>query len=85
MKLLRYGPVGQEKPGLMDEDDNIRDLSAYVDDISGDVLLPEGLEKIAALNVSNLPLVDGRPRFGACVGGIGKILMFSDFLTHRLH
>ena len=74
MKLLRYGPVGQEKPGLMDEDDNIRDLSAHVDDISGDVLLPEGLEKIAALNVSDLPLVEGSPRLGACVGDIGKFM-----------
>ena len=74
MKLLRYGPVGQEKPGLMDEDDNIRDLSAHVDDISGDALLPKGLEKIAALNVSDLPLVDGSPRLGACVGDIGKFM-----------
>ena len=74
MKLLRYGPVGQEKPGLMDEDDNIRDLSAHVGDISGDVLRPEGLEKIAALDVSDLPVVDGSPRFGACVGDIGKFM-----------
>ena len=74
MKLLRYGPVGQEKPGLMDEDDNILDLSAHVDDISGDVLLPEGLEKIAALNVSDLPVIEGSPRFGACVGNIGKFM-----------
>ena len=74
MKLLRYGPVGQEKPGLMDEDDNIRDLSARVDDISGDVLLPEGLEKIAALNVSDLPVIEGSPRLGACVGNIGKFM-----------
>ena len=74
MKLLRYGQVGQEKPGLMDEDDNIRDLSAHVGDISGDVLRPEGLEKIAALNVSDLPVVDGSPRFGACVGDIGKFM-----------
>ena len=74
MKLLRYGPVGQEKPGLMDEDDNIRDLSAHVDDISGDVLLPKGLEKIAALNVSDLPVIEGNPRLGACVGDIGKFM-----------
>ena len=74
MKLLRYGPVGQEKPGLMDEDDNIRDLSAHVDDISGDVLLPEGLENIAALNVSDLPVIEGSPRLGACVGNIGKFM-----------
>ena len=74
MKLLRYGPVGQEKPGLLDDDDNIRDLSAHVDDISGDVLLPKGLEKIAALNVSDLPVIEGSPRFGACVGDIGKFM-----------
>ena len=74
MKLLRYGPVGQEKPGLLDKDDNIRDLSAHVDDISGDVLLPKGLEKIAALNVSDLPVIEGNPRLGACVGDIGKFM-----------
>ena len=74
MKLLRYGPVGQEKPGLLDNDDNIRDLSAHVDDISGDVLLPKGLEKIAALNVSDLPVIEGSPRLGACVGDIGKFM-----------
>ena len=74
MKLLRYGPVGQEKPGLLDNDDNIRDLSAHVDDISGDVLLPKGLEKIAALNVSDLPVIEGSPRLGACVGNIGKFM-----------
>jgi len=74
MKLLRYGPVGQEKPGLLDDDDNIRDLSAHVDDISGDVLLPKGLEKIAALNVSELPVIEGNPRLGACVGDIGKFM-----------
>lgn len=74
MKLLRYGPVGQEKPGLLDNDDNIRDLSAHVEDISGDVLLPKGLEKIAALNVSDLPVIEGSPRLGACVGNIGKFM-----------
>ena len=74
MKLLRYGPVGQEKPGLLDKDDNIRDLSAHVDDISGDVLLPKGLEKIAALNVSDLPVIEGSPRLGTCVGNIGKFM-----------
>ena len=74
MKLLRYGPVGQEKPGLLDDDDNIRDLSAHVDDISGVVLLPKGLEKIAALNVSELPVIEGNPRLGACVGDIGKFM-----------
>lgn len=74
MKLLRYGPVGYEKPGLLDDDGNIRDLSAHVDDITGDVLVHESLLKLAALNVGDLPIVDGIPRLGACVSGVGKFM-----------
>ena len=74
MKLLRYGPVGQEKPGILDNDGNVRDLSAHVDDIGGDVLTPDGLAKIAALNVTDLNTVDSDPRIGACVGDIGKFM-----------
>jgi len=74
MKLLRYGPKGQEKPGLIDADGKIRDLSAVVDDIAGEVLTPAGLEKLQGLDVASLPLVEGTPRYGACVGRIGKFI-----------
>ncbi len=74
MKLLRYGPDGQEKPGLLDPAGQIRDLSAHVDDIAGDALTPEGLAKLAALDPTALPVVPGSPRLGACVGRVGKFI-----------
>ncbi|MFT7593767.1 MAG: 2-keto-4-pentenoate hydratase/2-oxohepta-3-ene-1,7-dioic acid hydratase in catechol pathway [Paracoccaceae bacterium] len=74
MKLLRYGPAGSEKPGLMHSDGTIRDLSAHVGDIAGDVLSDAGLAALAALNPADLPIVSGDPRLGACVGGIGKFI-----------
>lgn len=74
MKLLRYGPVGQEKPGLLDTDGNIRDLSDKVADISGAVLSDAGLATIRDLDVNALPLVEGSPRIGACVGQVGKFI-----------
>ncbi|WP_395452353.1 fumarylacetoacetate hydrolase family protein (plasmid) [Azospirillum melinis] len=82
MKLLRYGPPGQEKPGLLDADGRIRDLSAHVDDIAGATLLPEGLDRLRAIDPASLPLVEGNPRLGPCVGQVGKMvcigLNFSD-------
>ena len=74
MKLLRFGPVGQEKPGLLDADGRIRDLSAHVSDISGAAILPEGLERLKRLNPGDLPLVEGTPRLGPCVAGSGKFV-----------
>ncbi|NBN63933.1 ureidoglycolate lyase [Microvirga tunisiensis] len=78
MKLLRYGPAGQERPGLLDGDGRVRDLSAHVDDIAGAVLLPESLARLAALDPGALPLVSGTPqvdlRLGPCVGRIGKFI-----------
>ncbi|TPE51015.1 ureidoglycolate lyase [Amaricoccus solimangrovi] len=74
MKLLRYGPPGQEKPGLLDAAGTIRDLSAQVDDIAGDALLPEGLARLAALDPESLPRVEGAPRIGPCVGRVGKFI-----------
>ncbi|MEM9635469.1 MAG: fumarylacetoacetate hydrolase family protein [Pseudomonadota bacterium] len=78
MKLLRYGPSGSEKPGLLDDDGRVRDLSGHVTDISGDALLPEMLARLQALNPSDLPLVDGSPqndlRLGPCVGNVGKFI-----------
>ncbi len=67
MKLLRYGPVGAEKPGLLDADGAIRDLSGVVNDIDGAALSPEGLRRIAAVDAASLPKVAGSPRIGACV------------------
>lgn len=82
MKLLRYGPQGQEKPGLLDAAGKIRDLSGVVTDIAGDALTPAGLDKLASVDISKLPVVDGNVRLGACVGRIGKFicigLNFSD-------
>lgn len=74
MKLLRYGPTGQEKPGILDDNGQIRDLSAHVDDIAGLVLEPEQLARIKALDVNSLPLVAGNPRIGPCVGRVGKFI-----------
>ncbi|MAY61128.1 MAG: ureidoglycolate lyase [Rhizobiales bacterium] len=78
MKLLRYGPAGQEQPGLLDKDGRVRNLAGIVDDIAGTALSPESLAKIAALDESTLPIVDGTPqdslRLGACVGSIGKFI-----------
>ena len=74
MKLVRYGSMGQEKPGLLDRSGRIRDLSTHVKDITGDVLSPAGLAKLAALDPASLPLVDGTPRFGAPVTGFSKFL-----------
>ncbi|MBP2308491.1 2-hydroxyhepta-2,4-diene-1,7-dioate isomerase [Azospirillum melinis] len=74
MKLLRHGPRGAEKPGLLDAQGRIRDLSAHVDDIAGRWLLPDGLAEIAALPVDSLPLVDASTRLGPCVAGTGKFV-----------
>lgn len=74
VKLVRYGPAGQEKPGLVDADGGIRDLSGEVDDIAGDVLLPEGMARLEALDPASLPRVDGSPRLGPPVAGVGKIM-----------
>jgi len=74
MKFLRYGETGQEKPGLLDADGNIRDLSAHVSDLSGAVLSPETLAKLGSLDVNALPKVEGNPRLGPCVAGTGKFI-----------
>jgi 2-keto-4-pentenoate hydratase/2-oxohepta-3-ene-1,7-dioic acid hydratase in catechol pathway len=74
MKLLRYGEIGQEKPGLLDNRGKIRSLDGLVDDISGDFLLPDSIEKLKSINIETLPYVQGKPRLGACVGSIGKFI-----------
>ena len=74
MKLLRFGNPGSERPGVLDNDGRLRDLSPYVTDLRGDALLPESLARLRQLDLYSLPLVEGNPRIGACVGGIGKFI-----------
>jgi len=74
MKLLRYGDVGSERPGLLDADGTIRDLSAHVGDIAGTVLHPASLDMLSKLDPKSLPAVSGKPRIGACVAGTGKFI-----------
>ena len=74
MKLLRYGPKGQEKPGLLDGEGKIRSLAGVVEDIAGPVLGPAGLARLREVEIAGLPVVEGTPRLGPCVGGIGKFV-----------
>ena len=74
MKLVRYGNKGAEKPGLIDADGRLRDLSSHVDDISGVILSDANLDRLRALDTGTLPEVAGNPRLGACVANIGKFL-----------
>ncbi|GFE65465.1 fumarylacetoacetate hydrolase family protein [Litoreibacter roseus] len=74
MKLVRYGAPGSEKPGLIDPDGTLRDLSGVIADVEGSTLGDAALDKLRDLNVTSLPAVDGDPRLGACVGSIGKFL-----------
>lgn len=74
MKLLRYGPKGHEKPGLVDAEGRIRALSGAVADIAGDVLSDAGLAQLRSIDPETLPLVEGNPRLGPCVGHIGKMV-----------
>jgi len=83
MKLLRYGPTGQEKPGLLDRDGKIRDLSGVVRDIDGAALAPASLDRLRRLDPATLPLVSGSPRIGPCVGNVSKIVAIG--LNYRLH
>jgi 2-keto-4-pentenoate hydratase/2-oxohepta-3-ene-1,7-dioic acid hydratase in catechol pathway len=74
MKLLRHGEFGSEKPGIIDHEGKIRDLSSHILDINGDSINSESLKKIAAINLSTLPIVSNDTRLGACVGNVGKFL-----------
>jgi 2-keto-4-pentenoate hydratase/2-oxohepta-3-ene-1,7-dioic acid hydratase in catechol pathway len=74
MKLVRYGQLGAEKPGMIDSNGLLRDLSAHVADINGSVLSDASLAPLRALDPASLPVVEGSPRIGACVGNIGKFL-----------
>jgi ureidoglycolate lyase len=74
MKLLRYGPKGQEKPGLLDNDGKIRDLSGVIADVSGSILSDESVAGLRSLDPAGLPLVSGERRLGPCVGSVGKFV-----------
>lgn len=74
MKLVRYGAPGAEKPGLIDADGNVRDLSGKIDDVAGAAIAPESLIALSSLDAAALPLVEGNPRLGPCVAGTGKFI-----------
>ncbi|HJO65227.1 MAG TPA: fumarylacetoacetate hydrolase family protein [Sphingomonas sanguinis] len=74
MKLCRYGTRGAEKPGLVDADGRIRDLSGVIDDVTPSEITPEALARLAAIDPASLPLVEGEPRYGVPVAGIGKFI-----------
>lgn len=74
MKLVRYGKLGSEKPGVIDADGKIRDLSDHVDDINGEAISSQSLNALAKIDISSLDVVEGNPRLGSCVTGIGKFL-----------
>jgi 2-keto-4-pentenoate hydratase/2-oxohepta-3-ene-1,7-dioic acid hydratase in catechol pathway len=74
MKLVRYGALGQEKPGLIDKSGQLRDLSDHVKDLAAEAFSPASLAKLAALDPAKLPAVNGKPRIGAPVGGFPKFL-----------
>ena len=74
MKLLRYGPLGQEKPGLLDANNQIRDLSDHLADVDGRALAPEQLARLSALDPATLPVVNGSPRLGCPVRSVSKFI-----------
>jgi 2,4-diketo-3-deoxy-L-fuconate hydrolase len=74
MKLIRHGAAGAEKPGLVDSDGSLRDLSSLVDDIDGTTISPAALQKLATHDISTLPTVPEDTRLGACVNGVGKFV-----------
>ncbi len=74
MKLLRYGPAGQEKPGLLDTENNIRDISSIIPDINGSTIDEATLAKLSSIDVQSLPIVEGNPRIGPCVNGVNKVI-----------
>ncbi|WP_434212560.1 fumarylacetoacetate hydrolase family protein [[Pseudomonas] boreopolis] len=83
MKLLRYGPAGQERPGLLDAQGRIRDLSAHLPDLTGEALAPARLATLAAIDPDSLPLVEGNPRYGVPVAGVRKFIAIGlNFADH---
>ena len=83
MKLIRFGSRGDERPGLLDNQGKIRDLSGVVSDIDEQALSPSSLKELAALNVESLPAVSGQPRLGPPIANVGKLVCIG--LNYRLH
>jgi 2-keto-4-pentenoate hydratase/2-oxohepta-3-ene-1,7-dioic acid hydratase in catechol pathway len=85
MKLLRYGPQGSEKPGLMDDQGQIRDLSEVVKDIDPDFFAGDGLRKVTSLDINQLPIVQGTPRIGACIRRPGNFIAVGlNYVQHAI-
>jgi 2-keto-4-pentenoate hydratase/2-oxohepta-3-ene-1,7-dioic acid hydratase in catechol pathway len=83
MKLVRYGPAGREKPGIIDTEGRIRDLSAVVPDLTGEGLSPKSLSAIRKTPIDKLPQVRGKPRLGPCVGQVGNFVAIGlNFADH---
>ena len=74
MKLLRYGPKGKEKPGILDQHGKIRSLAKVIKDLDGEAISPAGLAKLRKVNVAKLPLVPGKPRIGSCIANPQKFI-----------
>jgi 2-keto-4-pentenoate hydratase/2-oxohepta-3-ene-1,7-dioic acid hydratase in catechol pathway len=74
MKILRYGEPGREKPGILDTKSQIRDISKYIADWSGETLLPASLSKLKTVDIASLPVVEGQPRLGPPIGSVGKFI-----------
>jgi ureidoglycolate lyase/2,4-diketo-3-deoxy-L-fuconate hydrolase len=83
MRLLRYGEMGREKPGLLDAEGHVRDLSGVIPDLGGDMLSDAGLVKLRALDPKKLPLIEGTQRLGACVANVGKVVGVA--INYRMH
>ena len=85
MKLVRYGPAGREKPGIVDSEGKIRDLSRIVKDIDAEAISPKGLAKIKKANINRLKVVPGKPRLGSCVTGTRHFVAIGlNFSDHAL-
>ena len=83
IKLVRFGPLGEERPGIVDAQGQIRDLSAHIDDITPDTLSETSLEEIAQIPMSELPVIPGNPRLGVPVTGTGKIVAIGfNYVNH---
>lgn len=83
LRLVRFGPVGEEKPGLVDAQNQVRDLSAFVDDITPDQLSDAALERIAQIPINQLSVIEGDPRIGVPLTGIGKIIAIGfNYVNH---
>lgn len=83
MKLFRYGPVGKERPALLESNGTIRDLSGIIQDVNGAAVTPDGLRQIAARDPKSLPIIDRVDRFGPCLSGVGKFICIGlNYIDH---